>query len=381
MSLMKTYKRFDLNFKKGKNCYLYDTAGNEYLDFVAGVAVNALGHCNEAMVKVIKDQAEDLIHISNLYYDDHQLALGKKLIDLSDHQSVFFCNSGTEAVEGALKIARKYGKQNNKNKILYMENSFHGRTLGALSVTGQEKYQKDFKPLLGAVAMVKFNDKKDFLNKMDDSVCGVIIEPIQGEGGIYPVDEAYLQFIKNECLEYGALLIFDEVQCGVGRTGKFFAYENFGVIPDVIAMAKGLGSGVPIGAFIANEKADVLTYGDHGCTFGGSPLMTAVSTKVVEIVSNPNFLADVNMKSEYLIEKLEDLKERYEFISDIRGIGLMLGVQLEIDVKSVVHEAIKEGLLIINAGNKTIRIVPPLTVELKDIDLFIEKFNKVLEKY
>jgi acetylornithine/N-succinyldiaminopimelate aminotransferase len=290
---MKTYKRFDLNFVKGKGVYLYEKNGDKYLDFVAGIAVNALGHSNEKIVKAIKDQSEKLLHISNLYYDDHQINLSKKLIELSDHQSVFFCNSGTEAIEGTLKIARKYGLTKGKNKILYFDQAFHGRTLGALSVTSNEKYKKSFKPLIPNVQNVKLNDYEDFLNKFDDEVCAVIIEPIQGEGGINSVDNDFLQMIREETLMKNALLIFDEVQAGIGRTGTFFAYKGFNVVPDVIALAKGLGGGVPIGAFIANEKADVLSYGDHGCTFGGNPLVTAVSNVVVDEVSKTEFLEEV----------------------------------------------------------------------------------------
>ena len=380
MTLMKTYKRFDLNFVKGNGVYLYEKNGDKYLDFVAGIAVNVLGHSNEKIVKAIKDQSEKLLHISNLYYDDHQINLSKKLIELSDHQSVFFCNSGTEAIEGALKIARKYGLKKGKNKILYFDNAFHGRTLGALSVTSNEKYKKSFKPLVPNVEKVKLNSEKDFLEKFDESVCAVIIEPIQGEGGINPVDQDFLQLIRDETSMNDALLIFDEVQAGIGRTGTFFAYQGFDVIPDVIALAKGLGGGVPIGAFIANEKADVLSYGDHGCTFGGNPLVTAVSNVVVDEVSKQDFLQQVTEKGNYLKIKLNDLMKNSNIITQVKGKGLMIGVDFEIDPKIIVKLALEEKLLIINAGVNTIRLVPALNVSYKEIDAFIYLFEKVVKK-
>ena len=380
MTLMKTYKRFDLNFVKGKGVYLFEKDGDKYLDFVAGIAVNALGHSNEKIVKAIKDQSEKLLHISNLYYDDHQINLGKKLIDLSDHQSVFFCNSGTEAIEGALKIARKYGLEKGKNKILYFDNAFHGRTLGALSVTSNEKYKKSFKPLIPNIEKVKLNDKEDFLDKFDKNVCAVIIEPIQGEGGINPVDQEFLQLIRDETSMNDALLIFDEVQAGIGRTGVFFAYQGFNVIPDVIALAKGLGGGVPIGAFIANKKADVLSYGDHGCTFGGNPLVTAVSNVVVDEISKASFLKQVKEKGDYLINKLSELMHESSLITQVKGKGLMIGVDFKIDPKIIVKLALEEKLLVINAGVNTIRLVPALNVTYKEIDAFIYLFEKVIKK-
>jgi len=377
---MQTYKRFDLNFVKGKGVYLYEKNGDKYLDFVAGIAVNALGHSNEKIVKAIKDQSEKLLHISNLYYDDHQINLSKKLIKLSNHQSVFFCNSGTEAIEGALKIARKYGLDQKKNKILYFDNAFHGRTLGALSVTSNEKYKTSFEPLIPNVEKVKLNDYEDFKNKFDDTVCAVIIEPIQGEGGINPVNAEFLQMIRDETIMHDALLIFDEVQTGIGRTGHFFAYQGFNVIPDVIALAKGLGGGVPIGAFIANEKADVLSYGDHGCTFGGNPLVTAVSNVVVDQVSQPEFLDEVIKKGNYLKNKLQALMRQSSIITQIKGKGLMIGVDFAIDPKIIVKLAVEEKLLIINAGVHTIRLVPALNITYKEIDAFLYVFEKTIRK-
>ncbi len=382
MTIMKTYKRFDLNFVKGEGTYLYEKNGDEYLDFVAGVAVNALGHSNEKVIEAIKKQSEKLIHISNLYYDDNQIMLADKLVELSNHESVFFCNSGTEAIEGALKVARKYGYGNDKTKILYLKNSFHGRTLGALSVTGQEKYQKYYKPLIGDVEEVEFNNIDDLKNKMDDKVCGIIVEPIQGEGGINLIDSDFLNEIKMLCDKNDALLIFDEVQSGIGRTGKFFAYQNYDVVPDVVAMAKGLGSGVPIGAFMVNKKADVFDYGDHGCTFGGNPLVTAVSNVVVDTISDELFLNEVKIKGKYLKDKLQSMESEYAFIKGIRGIGLLLGIQLDIDMiesKEIIEKALEQKLLIIGAGVDVIRVVPALTVSVEEIDEFIIKLKNTLD--
>lgn len=375
---MGTYKPFDILFKKGKGVYLYDDKDEKYLDFVSGIAVNSLGHSHPAIVDTIKKQCGDLTHISNLYYNEHQIELSNLLIEESDHAAVFFCNSGTEAVEGAIKVAKKYGKKKNKNKILYFKNAFHGRSLGALSVTSNQKYKESFYPLVSHVQEVNLNDKEDFMKKFDDTVCGVIIEPIQGEGGINPVDDAFLSFIAGETQKKDALLIFDEVQTGIGRTGKFFAYNHYPVVPDVIALAKGLGGGVPIGAFIVNEKANVLTPGDHGCTFGGNPLVTAVGSEVVKIIRNPSFLEQVNKSGEYLLNQLNVLKDKFDSIQKIKGKGLMIGVDVSIDPKMIVKKALDEKLLIINAGGNTIRLVPPLIITKKEIDEFIEKFDRVL---
>lgn len=379
MKMMKTYKRLDLNFEKGEGVFLYEKNGDKYLDFVAGIAVNSLGHSHPQMVAAIQEQAAKMIHISNLYYHDSQLSLADKMIALSDHSSVFFCNSGTEAVEGALKVARKYGFEKGKQKILYMNNSFHGRTMGALAVTGQEKYQKSFKPLIGDVAPVVFNDLEDFNAKMDESVCGVILEPIQGEGGINPVDPAFLKGIKAACEQYDALLIFDEVQAGIGRTGSFYAYQQFDVVPDVVAMAKGLGGGVPIGAFMVNEKAESLTYGDHGCTFGGNPLVTASANVVLDIVGQTSFLEEVAAKGAYLKSALEKLAEEVSFIKKVKGTGLMIGLDIDIEkvpLATLTGKALENKLLIISAGTQTIRLVPPLTITTEEIDLFLDLFSK-----
>lgn len=377
--IMKTYNRFEIEFVKGKGCYLYDNEGEKYLDFVAGIAVNSLGHCHPELVKTLKTQGESLWHISNLYYNKSQKELSEKLIKLSDHQSVFFCNSGTEAVEGALKVARKYGKKTNSSKILYFNNSFHGRSLGALSVTGREKYQKDFKPLIQGTQSIPFNDKEKFAESIGDDVCAVILEPIQGEGGINPIDSDFLSYIKEKCDAHNALLIFDEVQCGIGRTGAFYAYQIYDVVPDVICLAKGLGGGLPIGAFIVNKKADVLVPGDHGSTYGGNPLVTSVSNVLIDIVSKQSFLNQITEKSKYLKKQLEKLKAKKDSIVKIKGIGLMIGIEVTTDVKAIVKDALDNKLLIVNAGKNTIRLVPPLTVTKEEIDHFVNIFETLIE--
>lgn len=383
--IMNTYNRFDVVFEKGLGSKLYDTNGKEYIDFVSGVAVNCLGHCHPTIINTLFSQSNKLIHISNLYYSKVQIELAKKLISLSNHKSVFFCNSGTEANEAALKLARKYGKLKggeNKNKIIYMKNSFHGRTLGALSVTGQIKYQTEFMPLIPNTISVSFNNIDELKEVFDENVCAVILEPIQGEGGIICADKNYLKSVRELCDKFNALLIFDEVQCGIGRTGKFFAYENFGVIPDVICLAKGLGGGFPIGAILANDKADIaFTKGDHGSTFGGNPLACAVSLSVIEEIINNNIIENVNTIGKYLTDKLNLLKEKYNIINEIKGMGLLLGISLNIDTKDFINKCFENGLLLVGAGFNTVRLLPPLNVNYDDIDCAVNIIEKVLKEF
>jgi acetylornithine/N-succinyldiaminopimelate aminotransferase len=378
-NVMKTYSRFDANLVKGKGSWVETDDGKKYLDFVAGVAVNCLGHCNDTMINAIHEQSKKLIHVSNIYWNENQIALADKLISLSDHENVFFCNSGTEAIEVGLKIAKKYGASKNKTEILYSENSFHGRTVGALSVTGQEKYQKPFGLLMDGVNKFKFNDIESVKEKMSDSVCAIIIEPIQGEGGIVEADNDFLVQLKELCDENDALLIFDEVQCGIGRTGKFFAYENYGVVPDVVCMAKGLGGGFPIGAAMAGKKASfVLEPGDHGCTFGGSPLACGVSLAVVNELLEKNIITDVEKKNKYFVEGLTKLKEKYGIIKNIQGKGLLLGISVGEYDKIIISKAFEKGLLTVGAGNNVIRIVPALNIEESDIDKGLKILDEVL---
>lgn len=380
-AILNTYKRVELLADHGQGSWLIDSDGNKYLDMVAGVAVNSLGHCHPVVVETIKKQADKLLHVSNIYWTKEQSNLAEKLISLSDHKGVFFCNSGSEAVEGALKVARKYAKQHDasKHKIICFNNSFHGRTMGSLSVTAQKKYQAQFEPLVGDIVNCEFNNIDSVKDQNLKEVCAIILEPLQGEGGIRTATKEFIKQLKTLCVEHDILLIFDEIQCGIGRLGSFFAYESVGVVPDIVCMAKGLGSGIPIGAFIVNEKADVLTYGDHGSTFGGNPLVSAVAKSVVDIVSEPEFLEDVKAKGHYLKNQLMDLMVAYPIINEVRGSGLMLGVEFNMSVKPIIEKALEENLLIISAGETIIRIVPALTISYEELDLFVDKFKESLK--
>ncbi|MCY6370056.1 aspartate aminotransferase family protein [Clostridium ganghwense] len=382
-NIMNTYGRFDVSFEKGIGTKLYDENGKEYLDFVSGIAVNCLGHSNPIVVNAIKEQSSKLMHISNYYWNSNSIKLAQKLCENSDHDKAFFCNSGTEAIEAALKLARKHGKMNgqNKHKIIYMNNSFHGRTMGALSVTGQKKYQKNFTPLIEGVESVPFNDIEAIKKAMDDTVCGVILEPIQGEGGIISADINYLKEVKHLCEQFNAILIFDEVQCGIGRCGSLFAYQKFGVTPDVVCMAKALGCGFPIGAILANTKASsAFVPGDHGTTFGGNPLACAVSYAVLTELIDGGIISSINEKSNYLFDKLNKFKEKYSIINVIKGMGLLIGVSISTDTKKFVNECFNEGLLLVSAGEDVIRLLPPLNVSFKEIDSALSIFEKILSK-
>ena len=382
-NIMNTYGRFDVTFEKGVGTKIYDINGKEYIDFVSGVAVNCLGHSHPAIVKAITEQSGNLIHISNYYWNTKHGLLAEKLIENCDHDKVFLCNSGTEAVEGALKVARKYGKakgNENKNIILYMDNSFHGRTIGALSVTGQPKYQKEFMPLIGGVKEVKFNDVEDLRKNFDENVCGIIIEPIQGEGGINPANIEFLEEARALCDKYDALLIFDEIQCGMGRLGSLFAYKKFGVIPDVISIAKALGGGFPIGAFITNERASSLVPGDHGSTFGGNPLGCAVALAVLEELVDNGVVASIEEKSTYIKEKLNVLKNKYGVINEVKGMGLLIGISLKTSPKEFMNSCFNKGLLVVTAGSDVVRLLPPLNVTTHEIDEAMNILEEVMKE-
>lgn len=379
--VMNTYGRYDVVFEKGLGSKIYDVNGKEYIDFVAGVAVNCLGHSHPAIVNALYEQSKKLMHISNYYWNTEHTKLAELLINYADHSKAFFCNSGTEAVEGALKLARKYGKQTSadKNVLLYMNNSFHGRSMGALSVTGQPKYQQDFLPLLGGVKQVEFNNIEDLINNFDENVCGIIIEPIQGEGGINVAELDFLQTARNLCDQYDAVLIFDEIQCGIGRVGNLFAYKEFGVIPDVLTLAKGLGGGFPIGAFLCNERtATALCPGDHGSTYGGNPLGCAVSLAVLKELLYGGIIETIPQKSNYLKESLLALKAQYGVIEEIRGFGLLLGLVVN-DAKSFANACFDKGLLVVTAGPDVVRLVPPLNVAKEDMDGALKIMEEVMK--
>ncbi|MBW9144828.1 aspartate aminotransferase family protein [Clostridium sp. CM027] len=382
--IMDTYGRYDVTFEKGLGCKIYDTNGREYIDFLSGVAVNCLGHSHPAIINAITEQSSKLIHISNYFWNTPLTLLATKLIDNCDHSKVFFCNSGTEAVETALKISRKYGKltgTKDKNVLLYMGNSFHGRTIGALSVTGQEKYQEDFRPLMDGVRKVNFNDTYDLKKNFDEKVCGIIIEPIQGEGGVVSANKEFLEEVRTLCDKYNALLIFDEVQCGVGRLGSLFAYKKFSVIPDVICIAKALGGGFPIGATITNVKASTaFVPGDHGSTFGGNPLGCAVALAVLKELVDGGIIDEIDEKSFYLLDRLLNIKAKYEIIDEIRGMGLLIGIKLKTDAKEFCKLCFDKGLLVISAGDNVIRLLPPLNITKAELDDALDILELVISE-
>lgn len=382
--IMNTYGRYDVTFEKGLGCKLFDIEGREYVDFVSGVAVNCLGHSHPTIINAIREQSEKLIHISNYYWNTTHTLLAEKLLENCDHSKVFFCNSGTEAVEGALKIARKYGKlkgTEGKNVFLYMDNSFHGRTMGALSVTGQEKYQQDFRPLIDGVRKVNFNDIEDLKRNFDDAVCGIIIEPIQGEGGINTANIEFLEEARNLCDKYDALLIFDEIQCGIGRLGSLFAYKKFSVIPDVICIAKALGGGFPIGAIVTSEKASTaFVPGDHGSTYGGNPLGCAVGVAVLTELIDGGVIDKIEEKSMYLKERLLKFKEVYGIIDEVKGMGLLIGISLKSEAKKFSNLCFDKGLLVVTAGENVIRLLPPLNVSKAELDEALDILQVVISE-
>ena len=385
-SILHTYNRFPVMFDHGEGCYLYDTEGKKYLDFAAGIAVNALGYHYPGYDDALKSQIDKLTHISNLYYNEPMSEAGEKLIKASGLSKAFFTNSGTEAIEGALKAARKYsytkyGKEAGRFEIIAMNHSFHGRSMGALSVTGTEHYREPFEPRIGGVKFADFNDLESVKAQITDKTCAVITEVVQGEGGIYPAQKEFLEGLRALCDEKDIILIFDEIQCGMGRTGYYFAWQSYGVQPDVMTCAKALGCGVPVGAFVLGEKAAAasLVPGDHGTTYGGNPFVCAAVSKVFDIFEQDNILAHVQELTPYLEEKLDALVDKYPIVAARRGKGFMQGLVIEgATVGSVVTKALENGLLVISAGSDVLRLVPPLVITKENIDEMIEKLEKSL---
>lgn len=373
--LIHAYNRFPIVFEKGNGVNLYDVNGKEYLDFAAGIAVFAFGYGNKEYNDALKEQIDKIIHTSNLYYNVPAIEAAKKIVDATGLDRVFFTNSGTESIEGAIKLARKYyyvNKNANDSEIIAMENSFHGRSLGALAVTGQPKYQEAFKPLMSGVKYAKFNDLNSVKELVNSKTCAIIMETVQGEGGLYPADKEFIQGVRKICDDNDIVFILDEIQCGMGRTGTMFAYEQYGVKPDIVTLAKALGCGVPVGAFAANEKvASAMVPGDHGTTYGGNPLACAAVSKVFDMFKSYNLLENVKEVSAYLIEKLNGLKDKYDFIKEIRGLGLMQGMELSKPVGDIIIKAQKKGLVIISAGACVLRFVPPLVINKADVDKMI----------
>ena len=385
-NILHTYNRFPVVFEHGEGVHLYDSEGNKYLDFAAGIAVNSLGYHYPGYDDALKSQIDKLTHISNLYYNEPMSEAGEKLIKASGLSKAFFTNSGTEAIEGALKAARKYsytkyGKEAGRFEIIAMNHSFHGRSMGALSVTGTEHYREPFEPLIGGVKFADFNDLESVKAQITDKTCAVITEVVQGEGGIYPAQKEFLEGLRALCDEKDIILIFDEIQCGMGRTGYYFAWQSYGVQPDVMTCAKALGCGVPVGAFVLGEKAAAasLVPGDHGTTYGGNPFVCAAVSKVFDIFEQDNILAHVQELTPYLEEKLDALVDKCPIVAARRGKGFMQGLVIEgTTVGSVVTKALANGLLVISAGSDVLRLVPPLVITKEHIDEMIEKLEKSL---
>lgn len=380
------FKRCDLVVERGEGPYVYSVDGRKFIDFLGGIAVNVLGHNYKPLVDAISAQAAKLIHISNLYYTQPQADAAAKLVELSGLDRAFFGNSGAEANEGAIKTARKYTHQfdPNKSRIISAHDSFHGRTLATLTATGQPKYHKGFEPLPEGFDYVHYNDIDELERTIDDQTCAVLLETIQGEGGVYPPVNDYLKRVRELCDRYGALLILDEIQAGIGRSGKFFAYENYGIKPDIVTLAKGLAGGVPIGAFITTEKvASALKPGDHGTTFGGNPLACAAANVVLDTVPQPKFLAHVVEIGNYFKSRLLELKEKYpSALVEVRGEGLILGAELAPSIKKsggeIVAECMARGAIINCTAGKVLRFVPPLIIEKEHVDEVIDILDGVL---
>ena len=382
--LLHTYNRYQIVLEKGEGVYLYDTDGKKYLDFAAGIAVFAFGYHHQEYNDALKAQIDKIIHTSNLYYNVPAVSAAKKLAKISGMDRVFFTNSGTEAIEGAIKTARKYAYNKDgktDHEIIAMKHSFHGRSMGALSVTGNAKYQEPFKPLIGGIRFAEYNNLDSVKELLNEKTCAIIMEPVQGEGGIYPAKESFIKGVRKLCDENDILLIFDEIQCGMGRTGKMFAHQHYGVKPDVMTVAKAVGGGFPVGAFLTNEKAAVLVPGDHGTTYGGNPLAAAAVDKVIDLFETGNILENVNEVSAYLEGRLDEITKKYDFIKEHRGKGLMQGIELEIPVGEVIVKAMDRGLIVISAGSNVLRMVPPLIITKENVDEMIEKLTQVFDEY
>ena len=371
--IINNYKVHDIVIEYGKGSYLYDTNKKKYLDLTSGIGVNSLGYCDKEFMERLKNQLTKITHTSNLFINENAVETAKLLVQLSKMDKVFFSNSGAESNECAIKIARKYSYDKygfGRDKILTLKNSFHGRTLTTLKATGQEKFHKYF--------YGEANNIDNILLKLNkNNVCAIIIEPIQGEGGVFPLSYEFITSLKKVCDERDIILIFDEVQCGIGRTGKIFAFENFDVTPDIVTLAKGLGGGVPIGAVICNKKTSgVLNYGDHGSTYGGNPLVTTAAKYVLSKISNISFLNEINEKSVYLINALKNIKS--DNIIDVRGMGLMIGIEVKGNLNEYIDKGIEKGILLLSAGSNTIRLLPPLTITIAELEEAISVLKEIL---
>lgn len=382
--LLNTYARPDFVINRGDGCFLYDTDGKAYLDFVAGIAVCAFGHADPRSQLVLAEQAAKLWHCSNLYHTEPQVRLAEFLVKNTFADKVFFCNSGTEAIEATIKFARKWAhavKGEGCFEIISMKRSFHGRTYGALSSTGQTSLQEGFEPLLPGFQFAVFNDVESIRSLVSETTCAILIEPVQGEGGIYPATEEFVQGVRQLCDDHHLLLILDEIQCGFGRTGNFCAHESYGVVPDIMAAAKPIAAGLPLGAVLLNDQvAEQIKPGDHGTTFGGGPLTTAVALDVLQRIIDAEFLQQVREKGDYFRLKLENLMKNYDSITAVRNRGLMLAIELSIEPKSLIQACAEEGLLICKTGGPAVRFLPPLNITRELIDQGVEKLARALAK-
>src|ERR1700735_53251 len=382
--LLPTYHRYPVGFERGKGVFLYDFEGKKYLDFVAGLGVNALGHAHPRIVKTIREQAGRVIHLSNLYYNEYQGQLAERLCQLSGLDRAFFSNSGTEAMEGAIKLARLAGHKAGgeaKSRLVALQGSYHGRTFGAMSLTGQEKYRKGFEPMLEDVTFVAQNDVEALRAAVNDNTCAIVLEPIFGEGGIYECSVEFLQECRTAADRHKAALIFDEIQCGLGRTGTMFAFQSFGVTPDIVAIAKPIVAGLPLGAFLAKEEfANAISPGQHGTTFGGGPLACRVALEFLAIVEDEKLLENVNKVGAYLQQELKTIVEKSAAAKEVRGRGFIQGINLDIPARPIVDEALSEGVLFNSTQDTVVRFLPPFLLQEKHVDKGIRVLKKLLRK-
>ena len=384
-ALLHTYNRYQVVFEKGEGVHLYDMDGKEYLDFVSGIAVFALGYQNQEYNDALKAQIDKIIHTSNYYYNIPAIEAAKKIKEISGMDRVFFTNSGAEAIEGAIKTARKYAYLKDgttDHEIIAMNHSFHGRTMGALSITGNPHYREAFEPMIGNIKFADLNDFDSVLAQVTDKTCAIILETVQGEGGIYPATEDFLQKVRKLCDEKDILMILDEIQCGMGRTGTMFAWQRYGIKPVVMTTAKALGCGVPVGAFLMTEKvgAHSLAAGDHGTTYGGNPLACAAICKVIELFEKQNVLENVKVVGDYLGKRLDELVEEFDCVETRRGIGMMQGLVFNRPVGDIIVKAMENGLILINAGTNIIRFVPSLVITKENVDEMMEILRKSMKE-
>ena len=384
-ALLHTYNRYLVVLDKGEGMHLYDINGKEYLDFASGIGVFALGYGNKEFNQALKDQIDKLTHTSNLFYTVPQAEAAKKLLEVSKMDKVFFTNSGAEAVEGAIKAARKYAYLKDgttDHEIIAMEHSFHGRTMGALAVTGKKAYREAFEPLIGNVKFAEFNDIESVKAQINEKTCAIIMETVQGEGGIYPAEKAFLEEVYAICQEKDILLILDEIQCGMGRSGSYFAWQQYNVKPDIMTTAKAVGGGVPVGAFLLNEKtaASSLVAGDHGTTYGGNPFACAAIKKTLDLFEETHIIEHVPEVGEYLKEQLEAVEKEFDCILTRRGIGLMQGLVFDKPVGPIIAKAMEKGLILISAGTDVIRFLPPLIVSKEDVDTMVSVLKEAIKE-